>query len=309
MKNKPEFYQNLKKYLREYADAEKPNNENPVILYGRAGRHSGLEWINLYQIENVIYSQVYIELSRKNMDELFQVLRMHFTGCLLSIVGRESIPPKMLYCSPEIDSDIEYRENGLLFYLDVMRPSHPGLFFDIEPARRWILGNSNGKKVLNLFAFTCSFSVCALAGGADEVINIDNNSNILARGRKNHVLNNLDISKVRFEKKDVLKNFGFIDRNGPYDIIICDPPTAQGKSFRADKDYCKLVRRLKHTLTKQGILMLCLNSPFLGFEFLENIITDEGLTELFRINPPADFRSKDRNKDLKIICVSFKMNR
>ena len=59
----------------------------------------------------------------------------------------------------------------------------------MKPGRDWLLQNAAGKRVLNLFAYTCSLSVAAIHGGAEEVINLDMASAALATGRKNHQLN------------------------------------------------------------------------------------------------------------------------
>lgn len=296
------------------------NDTRPVILYGRAGCHPGLEGINIFKIKETIYAQVYDTLSLQEQEQLKEILFNTFeksdNKLSFSIVDRSQRPPQMIFLSETITEDIIYSEqysdnNSLKYYLDLKRPSHPGIFFDIQPARKWVFENSSAKKVLNLFAFTCPFSVCASAGGASLVINMDNNSNVLSRGRKNHILNKLDLSSVKFEKKDVMKSFGYINKKGPFDIIICDPPSLQKGSFNSQKEYPKLVRRLKEALSPSGTLMLCLNDPFQGFDFLEKIIKQEGLIETQRINPPEAFRTLnakngDKNRGLKIICTRLK---
>lgn len=305
----------LKEFLTLNSD-NSYSDKSPVILYGRAGNHPGLEGINIFRIENNIYVQIYSTLNERDKESLqtliFETFRKKKGDEIqFSIVDRSEKTPEMIFLSKEISEDIIYPEHYrsktvLKYYLDLRRPSHPGIFFDIHPAREWLLDNSKNKKVLNLFAFTCPFSVCAAAGGASLIINMDNNSNVLSRGRRNHMLNNHDLSSIKFEKKDVMKSFGYINKKGPFDIIICDPPSLQKGSFNAQKEYAKLVRRLKEALSPDGILMLCLNDPFLGFDFLGEIIKKEELVETQRIAPAKPFISADNNKGLKIICTRLK---
>lgn len=292
---------------------EQDKKNSPVILYGRAGQYPGLEGINIFRFGINIYVQIYATLTESEQDEFKTIIFKTFPSTpdqkiQYSIVDRSQRPPQMIFLSRSITEDVVYQEHSLKYYLDLRRPSHPGIFFDIAPAREWLLEKAQGKKVLNLFAFTCPFSVCAAAGGASHIINIDNNSNVLARGRRNHLLNNLNLSSIRFEKKDIMKSFGYINKKGPFDIIICDPPSLQKGSFNAQKEYPKLVRRLKEALSPEGVLMLCLNDPFLGFDFLEEIIKNEELIETERLDPAKPFISADKNRGLKIICTQKKQS-
>lgn len=65
----------------------------------------------------------------------------------------------------------------------------PLLFLDLRNARGWVKANSAGKSVLNLFAYTCGVGLCAAAGGAREVVNLDFAEGNLAVGRENAALN------------------------------------------------------------------------------------------------------------------------
>lgn len=63
-------------------------------------------------------------------------------------------------------------ENGLRFRLDLGRNQNTGLFLDMRLGRRWVQEQAAGRRVLNLFAYTCGFSVAAIAGGASQVVNL-----------------------------------------------------------------------------------------------------------------------------------------
>src|SRR5690606_25896739 len=119
-----------------------------------------------------------------------------------------------------------------------------------------------GLKVLNLFAYTCAFSVVALYAGAQHVLNMDIAQGSLATGQHNHHLNGL--TGASFLAHDIFSSWGKITRGGPYHLIIIDPPSYQKGSFVATKDYAKLMRRLPDLLRPNGHVMLCLNAPELG---------------------------------------------
>ena len=84
--------------------------------------------------------------------------------------------------------------------------------------RQWVQERSQGKRVLNLFAYTCGFSVAAKAGGANQVVNVDMAKGALSRGRDNHRLNEHDMSDVTFMGYDIFRSWGKITKYGPYDL-------------------------------------------------------------------------------------------
>ncbi|MGB2035164.1 MAG: class I SAM-dependent methyltransferase, partial [Pseudomonadales bacterium] len=75
-------------------------------------------------------------------------------------------------------------EAGLRYRLDFQRGQNLGFFADMAPGRAWLRERAEGKRVLNLFSFTCAFSVAALAGGAHSVVNIDLSRPALALGQR-----------------------------------------------------------------------------------------------------------------------------
>ena len=104
----------------------------------------------------------------------------------------------------------------------------------MKPGRDWVRSRAAGKKVLNLFAYTCSLSVAAIAGGADTVTNLDMASAALATGRENHRLN-FDPATCRrasYLAHNLFKSWGRLKRSPTYDLILIDPPSNQGGQLR-----------------------------------------------------------------------------
>ncbi len=157
-------------------------------------------------------------------------------------------------------------------------------------------------KVLNLFAYTCAFSVVALQAGAKQVVNVDMSHGAMAIGQQNHALNDLTTG-ASFLMHDIFKTWGKITRSGPYDLVIVDPPSYQKGSFVATKDYARLIRRLPELLAPGGHALLCLNAPELGVDFLQEqmqALAPE-LNFVQRVANPVVFADVSPERSLKVL--------
>jgi len=182
------------------------------------------------------------------------------------------------------------------------RGRNHGLFLDMACARAWVKHHAKGQTVLNLFAYTCAFSVAALSGGAAKVVNLDMNKGALATGRQNHELNGLT-SGAWFLGHDVFKSWAKIKRFGPYGMILVDPPSYQKGSFVAKDDYAKLLRRIPSLLCSGGYALLCLNAPELDTGFLQSQVEGAApeLQFVERLANPASFPTVWPQKALKVL--------
>lgn len=196
-------------------------------------------------------------------------------------------------------------EAGARFQVHLLKGLNHGFFLDMAEGRRWLRAHGAarpGMRVLNLFAYTCSFSVVALLAGAAQVSNMDMAGGALAIGKRNHLLNGLT-GGASFLPHDIFCSWGRIKRGGPYDLIILDPPSYQKGSFVAEKDYARLIRRLPDLLAPGGYALLCLNSPKLGTAFLQAQMREMALGMRFvqRLpNPPA-FADVSSERALKVL--------
>ena len=193
-------------------------------------------------------------------------------------------------------------EDGARYLVHVLRGQNHGLFLDMAEGRRWVRQHAAGQKVLNLFAYTCAFSVAALQGGARSVLNVDMASGALATGQQNHALNGL-AHRARFLPHDIFKSWGKLTRGGPYDIVVVDPPSYQKGSFVATKDYARLLRRLPDLVAPNGRAMLCLNAPELGSDFLHGLVREHAPGLMFerRLPNPTFFADIDPERALKVL--------
>ena len=201
-------------------------------------------------------------------------------------------------------------EGPALFLVRVLRGQNHGLFLDMAEGRRWVRefaadfrqSEGRGAKVLNLFAYTCAFSVAALQGGAAHVTNLDMARGALATGQQNHRLNGLAPQGASFLAHDLFNSWGKVTRGGPYDLIIADPPSYQKGSFVATKDYARLLRRLPDLLAPGGRALLCLNAPELPWAWLREQVDEHapGLQLIERIAHPPAFADVDADRALKV---------
>ncbi|MGO8927174.1 MAG: pseudouridine synthase [Limisphaerales bacterium] len=174
------------------------------------------------------------------------------------------------------------RENGLCFELSFAEGYSVGLFLDQRDNRRRLLtghlaagfplspssprpASEDGKwQILNTFAYTCGFSVCAAKAGA-RTTSLDLSKRSLDWGKRNFALNQLDPAGHDFIYGDV---FDWLRRLAKkqrlYDVVLLDPPTfSQSKEsgvFRADKDYRRLVTAALVLLRTGGVLFASTNA-------------------------------------------------
>ena len=204
-------------------------------------------------------------------------------------------------------------EQGAQFRVNLLKGQNHGLFLDMAEGRRWVREHvaaykaqqsvqDPGLKVLNLFAYTCAFSVVALQAGARLVVNVDMGQGAMATGQQNHQINGITAG-ASFLVHDIFKTWGKINRSGPYGLVIVDPPSYQKGSFIATKDYAKLMRRLPDLLAPGGLVLLCLNAPELGVDFLQNQMQELApqLDYVERVVNPAVFADVDAQRALKVL--------
>ena len=194
------------------------------------------------------------------------------------------------------------REAGLAYRLRLGESQNIGFFGDMAPGRALVRRIAAGRRVLNLFAYTCSFSVAALAGGAECVVNVDMNRGALETGRQNHVDNDHDLRRVSFLRHDIFSSFGKLSRLGPFDVVVIDPPTNQGLSFSAIRDWPKLLRRVPSFAAPGADIIAAVNGPNLGAAFVADLLADQlpGATVLSRLDRAIDYPDRDPDRGLKV---------
>lgn len=153
-------------------------------------------------------------------------------------------------------------EAGLACEVEPAGGYSSGLFLDQRLNRRWV-ARCGAERMLNLFAYTGSFTVCAAAAGA-ATCSVDAAKRALVRTRTNLELNSIDPAEGhRFLIDDAMKVVPRLARRGEmFDLIVLDPPTfgrAEGRVFRIEKDLEPLVRLCWEVLEFGGWLLVSCN--------------------------------------------------
>jgi 23S rRNA (cytosine1962-C5)-methyltransferase len=168
-------------------------------------------------------------------------------------------------------------ENGMRFGLDFAAGYSAGLFLD-QRANRALVRRAPGERLLNTFAYTCSFSVAGALSGA-ETVSVDLSKKSLDRGRENFALNGLATGhdgRHRFYADDVLDVLPRLTRKGErFDTIILDPPTFsrgnKGRKFQVEQDMETLLVAALELAAPRGRILLSTNCTRLTRRALETL--------------------------------------
>ena len=134
-------------------------------------------------------------------------------------------PPLVLRGNPPAGRTWVVREHGLRFAVDLLRAGNPGLYLDARPARRWLRDHPDGRRVLNLFAFTGSLGVAAAAGGARPVVHVDSHAGALDWCRANSELNRVPVDHRDLARMNIYQHIRRAQAGRQrYGGIILDPP-------------------------------------------------------------------------------------
>ncbi|MHC8314860.1 class I SAM-dependent methyltransferase [Pseudomonas sp. LB3P31] len=294
--------------LTALADAP---TETRRLFHGRGRCWPGLEQVTVDWLQGVVLVSLFKEPPVEQLDGLRQIL-LQLAGSpawltsgahTLAVQHRYLLQSTTEWLVGDAIDDMTITEGGLRYRVDLGRKQNNGLFLDMRYGRDWVRANAQGKRVLNLFAYTCGFSVAAIEGGAEHVVNLDMSSAALSRGRDNHRLNGHDLGKVTFLGHDLFKSWGKVIGKGPYELVIIDPPSFQKGSFLLTKDYQRVLRRLPELLGAEGIVLACMNDPALGADFLVEGVTREAPSLRFeqRLENPPEFPDTDIECGLKAL--------
>jgi 23S rRNA (cytosine1962-C5)-methyltransferase len=185
----------------------------------------------------------------------------------------EEIPFHVMFGDGSTTIDEEY---GLKFKVDMNDTLNTGLFLDMRANRRIVATKSAGCRVLNLFAYTCSFGVHCRAAGATAVVNVDVSKKILERGRVNYELNGFVGEKNEFIRADAVEYLErAVRKDNRFDMIILDPPSFarhEGRIFSVMKDLPGLVKMAVQVLNPGGFLFVSSNYSEMLFSHLQNVV-------------------------------------
>ena len=268
------------------------------------------------KLGNFLLSQSESPLNAARQEELARFARLHsVTAAYQKLLSRQVRRANTVEASPQLafgeaaPERFEIRENGVRYEMSFREGYSVGLFLDQRDNRRRLLTGhiaagfpalaSPGSQLLNCFAYTCGFSVCAARAGA-QTTSLDLSRKYLEWGRRNFVLNDLDPAAHDFIYGDALDWLRRLAKKGRvYDTIVLDPPTfSQSKEngvFRVEKNFGDLVAAALPVLKPGGVLLASTNAAdwppekFLAAVTGAVLATNRKIQQEYYVPQPPDF--------------------
>ena len=291
----------LKEIILENLKDKSP--EMKRVFHGRGNFYDDYNYLVIDNLNDILLATLFQEIPQDIEKQIINVLEevyeeKQFKSLVLQRRYKKDNLNEVL--KGIVPKDSIAIENALKYKINFSN-QNIGIFPDMKAGREYIQSICKDKNILNLFSYTCAFSVSAISAGALKVVNVDMAKGALTTGRENHHLNNLDTKKVKFMPYDILKSWSRIKKEGPYDIIIIDPPTLQKGSFAATKDYGKIIKRLEQLANEKCVVLACLNAPDLPSAFIKDIFKEFASDFVFekRLENPQTFVVIDDEKALK----------
>ncbi len=190
----------------------------------------------------------------------------------------------------------EVKEYGVSFLVNLNDYLDTGLFLDHRETRQRVANLCKGKRLLNLFSYTCAFSVQAAFYGAASTTSVDLSNTYTEWGRNNFALNELPLKSNDVIRADCLR---FLEdevySSEKYDVIVIDPPTISRSKkmeqmFDVQLDYPLLLKQAMRCLAEDGVLFFSTNSRKFKFD-----VTCLPAWEIKEITPktiPMDFHNQ-----------------
>jgi 23S rRNA (cytosine1962-C5)-methyltransferase len=272
-------------------------------------------------------------LNAKQSEELGRLAKTFSArGAYHKVLSRQIRKSTVAIASPQLvlgeaaPERFEIMENGVHYEMSFNEGYSVGLFLDQrDNRRRFLTGHiaanfpqlpTANSQLLNCFAYTCGFSVCAARAGA-HVTSLDLSKKYLEWGKRNFALNGLDAAAHDFIFGDTFDWLRRLAKKGrAFDAIVLDPPTfSQSKehgTFRAEKDYGTLVSAALPVLKPNGVLLASTNaSEFSPEDFLADIETavraaKRKIVKQHYVPQPPDFPiSRDEPAYLKTVWLKI----
>jgi 23S rRNA (cytosine1962-C5)-methyltransferase len=233
-----------------------------------------------------------------------------FKKCIAVITEVTDIPSELIYVRQrkrmshregqyeKIDTKQEFFtvwEDGHKFLINLTDYLDTGLFLDHRNTRQMVKKLCAGKRVLNLFCYTGSFSVYAALGNAASVTSVDLSKTYLNWAEDNFVINDVkDTEKYLFVHADVKQYLKTLAPNS-FDLVIMDPPTFSNSKRMKDfldiqRDHVELINDVLGALSTNGVIFFSTN--FSKFVMEGELIHASAIKDITKATTPFDFEGK-----------------
>jgi len=198
--------------------------------------------------------------------------------------------------------DTKIKETGVWYAIDLMMNQDASFYLDTYNLRKWLVENTQGKSLLNTFAYTGTLGVAAMAGGASRVVQTDRNRQFLNLAKDSYSLNGFPIHKADFIAQDFFPTVAkFKSTKQSFDCVIIDPPffsaTSKGK-VDLENDSTRLINKVRPLINDGGYLIAINNALYVSgkdyMQTLEDLCKDGYLSIRELIPVPEDFIGYNR---------------
>ncbi|MDO5686830.1 MAG: class I SAM-dependent methyltransferase [Neisseria sp.] len=195
-----------------------------------------------------------------------------------------------------VGEDLIVSEYGRRFWVNLDKYLDTGLFLDHRNTRRLVGESAAGKRFLNLFAYTGSFSVYAVTGGAVYSETVDLSNTYLEWARRNFALNGIDERAHRTVRADVFAYLAEARQTGKeFDLIVMDPPSFSNSKKMSDildvqRDHVRLIDGAMALLAADGVLYFSNNLR--SFTLDDSLRKKYAVSDVSHQSVPEDFRNK-----------------
>ena len=192
--------------------------------------------------------------------------------------------------------DFVIEENGRKFWVNLDKYLDTGLFLDHRNTRKKVGDTAAGKRFLNLFSYTGSFTVYAATGGAVSSETVDLSNTYLNWARRNFELNGIDLAKHQIIRADVFQYLQTAFEAGKqFDLIVMDPPSFSNSKKMSDtldiqRDHARLIQGAMKLLAPNGLMYFSNNLR--SFALDESIAEQYIVKDISKQSVPDDFRNK-----------------
>jgi 23S rRNA G2069 N7-methylase RlmK/C1962 C5-methylase RlmI len=252
-----------------------------------------------------VYDETDFDILSRELSLLLDRLKKRFAvaGCVYRRIGKnphkKGLVQDLSMTGEKPDEQFSVFEHEWQATVTLNLRQHVGLFLDHRDNRRRVQKMAQGKRVANLFSYTCAFGVSAAKAGCEVVMNVDASAGTLNLGKQNFELNDLTRRRSgKFIEKDVRlwlekqveKRISGTD--GGWDIIICDPPTFSstqaGGTFHVSREWAELAAACAQILRDDGCCFFSTNCQADERSGFEGVLR-RFFESVQRLRPPLDF--------------------
>ena len=232
----------------------------------------------------------------------------------LSKGGLADLSPEHASWGQDAPEDLVIHEWGVPYAVRLGDGLRTGIFLDQRDNRRRVRDLAEGATVLNLFAYTCAFSIAAAAGGARETVSVDASKKALERGRQGFAIAGCEGKHriIRDDAFEVLRRLGERAKER-FELVIVDPPTyskTRRWRWKSGRDWQRLAAMAMAVTARGGSLLLSSNDERMSAQRFRRHVHDGArqagvvVAQMKDLRPPADYPpSQSGDPHLKSVLV------